>query len=75
MRDARRAWRHPLRLLFPEFEEIKIKSAVGNFFSARECPFRDGEQRETWREGQRFLRACEHHVDAKRVHVDLHSGK
>src|SRR6516164_2017347 len=34
--DARRAWRHPSRLLFLELEEIEIESAIRNLSRARE---------------------------------------
>src|SRR5206468_12715667 len=73
VRDAGRAWRYPFSLIFLELKEIEIKSTVRNLFSARECFFRNGEQRKTRRQSQSFLRAGEHHVDAKRVHFDLHS--
>lgn len=75
VRDAGRAWRHPLGLLFFEFEEIKIKTAVRNFFGACKSFFGNGEKRKTRRERERFLRAGEHDVDAERVHVDLDRGE
>ena len=73
--DAGRAWRHPLRLLFSELQEIEIKSAVRNLFRAREPFFGNGEQRKTRRQRQRFLRAREHQVNSERVHVDFHRRK
>src|SRR5947208_9962032 len=75
VRDAGRAWRYPFSLIFLELKEIEIKSTVRNLFSARECFFRNGEQRKTRRQSQSFLRAGEHHVDAKRFHFYLHSRK
>src|SRR5882724_10275570 len=44
VRDAGRAWRYPFSLIFLELQEIEIKSAIRNFFSARECFFGGGEQ-------------------------------
>src|SRR5206468_865277 len=70
VRDAGRAWRYPFSLIFLELKEIEIKSAIRNFFSARECFFRNGEQRKTRRQRERLLRAGQHHVDTERVHLD-----
>src|SRR6266480_98608 len=44
VRDAGRARRYPFSLIFLELQEIEIKSAIWNFFSARECFFRNGKQ-------------------------------
>ena len=70
--DARRAGRHPLGLFAPELQEIEIKSAIRNFLRARKGLFRNGEQRKARRQRKRLLRPGKHHVDAERVHVDLH---
>src|SRR5437773_8249144 len=75
VRDAGRAWRYPFSLAFLELKKIEIKSAILNFFSARECFFRNGKQRKTRRQSQSFLGAGQHHIDAKRVHLDFHGGK
>src|SRR5947207_12878956 len=45
VRDAGRAWRYPVSLIIFELQEIEIKSAIRNLFSACECFFRNGEQR------------------------------
>ena len=71
MSDAWRAGRHPLGLLLFELEEIEIETAVRHFLGACESLFGNGEERETRRQCERFLRAGEQHVDAERVHVDL----
>src|SRR6266550_7019691 len=52
VRDAGRARRYPFSLIFLELQEIEIKSAIWNFFSARECFFGGGEQRKTRRQSQ-----------------------
>src|SRR5437016_4491604 len=75
VRDAWCAWRQPLRLLLPELQEIKIKSAIRNLLRACKRFLRSGEQRKPGRQRQRFLRAGQHHVDAERIHVDLDSGE
>jgi len=75
VRDAGRAWRHPLGVLFFEFEKIEIETAVRDFLGARKSLFGNGEERETRRQCERFLRAGQHDVDAERVHVDLDSGE
>src|SRR6266566_6776723 len=75
VRDAGRAWRYPFSLVFLELKKIEIKSAILNFFSARVCFFRNGKQRKTRRLSQSFLGAGQHHIDAKRVHLDFHGGK
>src|SRR6266480_4187067 len=59
VRNARRARRYPFSLIFLELQEIEIKSAIRNFFSACECFFRNGKQRKTRRQRQRFLHAGE----------------
>src|SRR5262249_57792958 len=41
------AQRHPLRLLFPELQEIKIKPAVCNFFGPCACFLRTPQQRKS----------------------------
>src|SRR4029077_5807782 len=63
VRDAGRAWRCPFSLIFLELQEIEIKSAIRNLFSARECFLRNGEQRKTRRQRECFLRSGEHYVD------------
>lgn len=75
MSDAGRAGRHPLGLFAPELQEIEIESAIRDLFRAREPFFRNGEQRKTGRQRQRFLCAGQHHIDAERVHVDLYPRK
>src|SRR5712692_6033314 len=75
MRDAGRARCHPFALLFSEFEKVEVETAVRYFLRARESFFGCGEERKTGRQGERFLRAGEHDVDAKRVHVDLNAGE
>src|SRR5262249_57015490 len=73
--DARRRRRHPTPVLFLELEKIEIISAIFLFLGAGECFFGNAEQRESWRQRECLLRAGQHHVDSKRVHVDLHSGE
>jgi hypothetical protein len=73
--DTGRAWRHPFSLFFLELQEIEIKSAVAISLAALKSFFRNGEQGKAGRKRQRFLRTCEHHIDAERVHVDLHRGE
>src|SRR4029077_2650875 len=75
MRDARRARRHPFCLLLFEFDKIEIEAAICDLFGAREGFVGNGEKRNPWREGERFLRASEHDVDAERVHADLDAGE
>src|SRR5262249_56356600 len=48
--DAGCARRHPLRLLFPELQEIEIKPAVWNFFGPCECFLRTPQQRKSQRQ-------------------------
>src|SRR6059036_395386 len=52
VRNAGRALRHPLSLLILELQEIKIKSAIRNLFSASKRFFRNGKQRKARRQGQ-----------------------
>src|SRR5437899_8647258 len=73
--DAWRARIHPFGLLLSKFEEIEVIAAIFLFLSTRKSLFGNGEEGETWRKRERFLRAGEHQVDAERVHVDLHRGK
>src|SRR5437764_11730456 len=73
MPNARRARRHPFCLLLLELEEIKVKTAVWDFLCASKCLLRNREQRKTWWQRQRLLRAGEHHVDTERIHVDFDS--
>src|SRR5205823_11141708 len=75
VRNAGRAWRHPLGLLFFEFEKIEIETAVRDFLGARKSLFRNGEERETRRQCQRFLLAGEHEVDTEGIYLDLDSGE
>src|SRR5437773_5045813 len=42
--NARSARRHPFCLLILELQEIEIKSAIRNLFSACECFLRNGKQ-------------------------------
>src|SRR4029078_3373161 len=63
------AWctrRHVLSLFALEFEEIEIESAVLYFPRAYKRLFRNGEQRKSRRQRERFLRSGEHHVDPER---------
>src|ERR1700704_1139885 len=71
--NAGRARRHPFCLLLLELQKIKVKTAVRDSFCASKYFLRNGEQRKTWRQRQRLLCTREHHVDSKRVHVDLDS--
>src|SRR5438445_12611504 len=71
VRDAGCAWGHPFGLLFFEFEEVEIETAVRNFFGAGESFFGNGKEGKSGRESERFLRPGQQDVNAERVHVDL----
>src|SRR5438876_11100833 len=75
VRDAGCAWGHPFGLLFFEFEEIEIETAVRNSFGAGESFFGNGKEGKSRWESERFLRAGQQDVNAERVHLDLHGGE
>ena len=74
-RNAWRAGRHVLLLVFGEFHEVEIVAAIAHRFGAFHGALGDGEQRETRRERKGFLAAGQQDIDAEFIHRNRQGGK
>lgn len=73
VRDARGGRGHIVLLVFFEFQEVEVVTAIVLLLRAREPLFGNGKEREAGRQGERLLAAGEKNVDAELIHGNRHS--